>query len=85
MNLEYPSKNDYASHLATVFSTSSINGNGKRSCLVATFNFLKSTQILSFPFFFGIIIIDDNQVASSTSCMKPTANNLSISYLTSVA
>ncbi len=39
----------------------------------------------SFPFFFsGTTTIGDSQVASSTSCMNPTANSLSISYFTIV-
>ncbi len=58
--LKYPSRNEYASHLAIVFSTSYVNGNGKWSFLVATFNFLKFAHILSFPFFFDTTIIDDN-------------------------
>jgi hypothetical protein len=35
--------------------------------MVALFNFLKSTQILNFPFFLGITTMGDNHVASSIS------------------
>jgi hypothetical protein len=52
---------------------------------VAAFNFLKSIQIVSLPFFFGTITMGDNHVASSIDLMNPIANNLSIFYLTIVA
>ncbi len=65
--------------------TSSIKGNGYGSFLVAALSFLKSTQILSFPFFLSTTTIGDNQVASSTSLIKHVAGNLLISYLTVVA
>jgi hypothetical protein len=38
---------------------------GMDPSFVATFNFLKSIQILSLPFFLGIITMGDNHVASS--------------------
>ncbi len=59
--------------------TSYVNGHGKGSFFIVAFNFMKSTQILSFSFFFGTTTIDDNHVASSASCMKHVANNLSMS------
>jgi hypothetical protein len=37
---------------------------------------LKSTQILNFPFFFGITTIGDSHVTSSTCYMKCVINNL---------
>jgi hypothetical protein len=40
---------------------------------------------MSFPFFFGTIIIDDNQIDSSIDCMKLATSNLSIFCLTIVA
>ncbi len=65
-------------HLVIVFSTSSVNGNGKGSFFISTFNFLKSTQILNFPLFFGATTFGDNHVASSIGYMKPIVNNLSM-------
>ncbi len=62
--------------------TSLVKGNMYGSFLVATLSFLKSTQIMSFPFFLGITTIGDSQVASSTSLIKHVASNLSIFYLT---
>jgi hypothetical protein len=41
--------------------------------------------MLSFPLFFGITTIDDNQVASSVGYMKLATKNLLISYLTIAA
>ncbi len=62
-----------------------MKGNGCGSFFVAIFNFLKSLQIFSLPFFLGGTTMGDNHVASSIDSMNPTANNLSISYLTVVA
>ncbi len=59
-----------------------VKGNGYGSFLVDALSFLKSTQILSFPFFLGTTTINDNKVASSIGLIKPTTSNLSISYLT---
>jgi hypothetical protein len=39
---KYPSKIEYASHLATMFNISFVKGNGYGSFFVATFSFLKS-------------------------------------------
>ncbi len=61
--------------------TSSVKGNGYGSFLVATLSFLKSTQILSFPFFLSIITTGDSQVASSIGVIKHVASNLIISCL----
>ncbi len=61
-----------------------MKGNGYGSFFVATFNFLKSIQILSLPFFLGTTIMSDNHVTSSTDSMNPVANNLSISCLINV-
>jgi ABC-type uncharacterized transport system permease subunit len=58
-------KKEYASYLATMFSTSFIKGNGYGSFFVATIHFLKPIQILILPFFLGTITIGDNHVASS--------------------
>ncbi len=44
---------------------------------VVEFSFLMSTQIMNFPFCFGIITIDDSHVTSSIGCMKPDVNSLS--------
>jgi hypothetical protein len=52
---------------------------------VATFNVLKSIQILSLSFFLGTTTMGDNHVASLTYWMNLVANNLSISCLTTVA
>jgi hypothetical protein len=60
-------------------------GNGYGSFLVVALDFLKSTQILNFPFFLSITTIGDSQVASSTSLMKLVTSNLLISYLKMVA
>ncbi len=49
---------------------------------MATFNFLKSTQILHFPFF-GITIISDNHKAF-IGYINIVVNNLVISCLTIV-
>jgi hypothetical protein len=65
--------------------TSLIKGNGYGSFLVTTLSFLKSTQILSFPFFLSTATMSDNKIGSSINLIKPTASNLSISYLTMVA
>jgi hypothetical protein len=51
---------------------------------MATFSFLKSIQIHSFPLFLGITTMDDNHVASSIYWMNLVANNLSISCLIDV-
>ncbi len=56
-------KKEYASYLAIVFITSFIKGNGYGSFFVVTFNFLKSIQIIKFPFFLGAITMGDNHVA----------------------
>ncbi len=50
-----------------------MKGKGYGSFFVGTFSFLKSTHIMSFPFFLGITMISDNEMASSTSCINPTA------------
>jgi hypothetical protein len=55
-------------------------GNGYGTFFVATFNFLKSTQILHSPFF-GITIINDNHKAFIIY-VNLVVNNLSISCLT---
>jgi hypothetical protein len=68
-----------------MFNTSFVNGHGKGYFFIVTFNFMKSTQILSFPFFFDTTTIGDNHVASSTSCMKHVAYNLSMSCFIVVA
>jgi hypothetical protein len=73
---KYPSKNEYTSHPTTVFSTSFVNGNGKGFFFFVAFNFLKSTKILSFPFFFGTSTICDNHVAFSTCCINLVINSL---------
>jgi hypothetical protein len=52
---------------------------------MAAFNFQKSIQIFSLPFFLGTNTMGDNHVASSTYSMNPTANNLFISCLIIVA
>ncbi len=67
-----------------MLNISSVKGNGYGSFFVAAFNFLKSIQIVSLPFFFGTITMGDNHVASSIDLMNPIANNLSIFYLTIV-
>jgi len=67
-----------------VFDTLYVNGNGKGSFFVSAFNFLKSRQILSFPFFFNITTIGDSFVASSMGCMKPITNSLLMSHSTTV-
>jgi hypothetical protein len=51
---------------------SSVKGNRYGPFFVTTLNFLKSTQILNFPFFLSIITINDRQVASLTCLIKPT-------------
>ncbi len=56
-------KKEYASYLAIVFITSFIKGNGYGSFFVVTFNFLKSIQIIKFPFFLCAITMGDNHVA----------------------
>jgi hypothetical protein len=56
-----------------------VKGNGYRSFFVAVFNFLKSIQIFSLPFFLGTTTMGDNHVASSTYLINLTTNNLSIS------
>jgi len=78
---EYSSKKKYLSYLVIVFKTSFVKGNGYGSFFVATFNFLKSMQIFSLPFFLGITTMGDNHVTSSINWMNPTVNNLSISCL----
>ncbi len=75
---KYPSKEKYSSHPTNVFHTSYVNGNGKGSFFIVAFSFLKSTQILSFPYFLATTTIGDNHVASSTSCIKFVVNSLSI-------
>ncbi len=55
--------------------------NGYGHFFMATFNFLKSTHILSFPFFLSTTTVDDNQVAFSTCCINLVANSLSMSWL----
>ena len=54
---------EYAAYPITVSRTSSMNGRGYGSFLVAALRRLKSTQILNLPFFFGTTTIGDNQVA----------------------
>jgi hypothetical protein len=44
---------------------------------VIAFSFMKSIQILSLPFFLGIITMGDNHVASSTNWINIVVNNLS--------
>ncbi len=48
--------------------------------MVATLSFLKSTQIMNFPFFLSTTPIGDNQVASST-CSKNLATNNFVNIL----
>jgi len=52
----------------------------KWSFFIVAFTFLKSTQILNFPFFFGTTIINDNHVAFSTGCIKLVADNVMFHY-----
>ncbi len=59
-----------------------MKGKGYESFFVVAFNFLKSTQILSFPFFLGTTTIGDNQVASFVGYINLVDNSLSISCLT---
>jgi hypothetical protein len=47
-----------------------VKANGYGSFFVVALSFLKSTQILSFPFFLSSTIVGDSQVASSTSLLK---------------
>lgn len=81
-NLEYLSKKDYSSCPIIVFNTSSVKGNGYGYLLVVAFRFLKSTQIMNLPFFFGTTTIGDNQVVSSMGYINHVANNLFMSCLT---
>ncbi len=83
--LEYPFKKEYALYLTIVFNISYVKDNGYGSLFVAAFNFQKSIQIFSLPFFLGTNTMGDNHVASSTYSMNPTANNLFISCLIIVA
>jgi hypothetical protein len=62
-----------------MFRTSSIKDYGYGSFFVVAFSFLKSIQILNFPFFLGINTMGDNHVASSTNWMNSVVNNLSMS------
>jgi hypothetical protein len=62
-----------------------MKGYGYASFFVVAFSSLKSTKILSLPFFLGIITMGDNHVASSIDWINPIANNLSICYLNVVA
>jgi hypothetical protein len=82
--LKYPSKKEYASYPTIVFKILYVKGNGYGSFFMATFSFLKSIQIHSFPLFLGITTMDDNHVASSIYWMNLVANNLSISCLIDV-
>jgi hypothetical protein len=65
-----------------MFNTSSAKGNEYGSFFVVAFSYLKSIHIFILPFFFGTM--GDNHVASFTYSMNLAANNLSISYLTTV-
>jgi hypothetical protein len=65
-----------------VFNISSKNGKGQGSFLLALFNFIKSIQIINFPFFLGTTTIGDNHIASSIGWMNHVATNLLISCLT---
>jgi len=49
---------------------------------MATFNFLKSTQMCKLPFFLGTTTMGKNQVVSSTEIMNFVVNSLSKSCLT---
>jgi len=62
-----------------------MKGNEYGSFFVAAFNFLKFIQILSLPFFLGIVTMGDNHVASCIDSMNLDVNILSICYLTIVA
>ncbi len=66
----------------TMLKFSLMTGNGYGIFFVATFNILKSTQILHF-LFFGITIISDNHKAS-IGYINLVVNNLSTSCLTIV-
>jgi len=69
-----------------MFNISYVKDIGYGSFFVAAFNFQKSIQIFSLPFFLGTNTMGDNHVAfSSTYSMNPIANNLSISCLIIVA
>jgi hypothetical protein len=52
--------------------------------LVITLSFWKSTQIFNFLFFFDIMTIRENQVASFIRIMNHVASNLSKSCFTIV-
>ena len=52
---------EYAAYPITVSRTLSVNSRGYGSFLVAALRHLKSTQILSLPFFFGTTTIGDNK------------------------
>ncbi len=60
--------------------TSSVKGNEYGSFLVVALSFLKSTQILNFPFFLGTTTIGDSQVAISIGLIKLATNFFSILF-----
>ncbi len=62
--------------------TSFVKGNRYGSFLGAALSFLRSTQILGFPFFLGTTIIVDSQVTSSICLIKLATSNLLIFCLT---
>ncbi len=62
-----------------------VKGNGYGYFLITTLSLLKSTKILSFPFFLGTRTISDSQVASSISLIKHATSNLLIFCLTMAA
>jgi len=79
---KYLSKKEYSSCSTIVFNTSFVKGNRYGYLLVVTFRFPKSTQIMNFPFFFGITTIGDNQVASSMGYINHVVNSLFMYCLT---